>query len=323
MSVVATTTQFKENAHEALTDDRLQGAMSFSRNFVDRRAAAAGTAARVRGAARQRQGDQGSHARPPRPLSRGLRAEGSRERRPSPLRAGRRGGAQDHHRPLQVDGREKRHQGQVDDRRRRSASTTRSRRRASSRSKPTSASTSFNCAAKRPPTSSRPAIHLTAKDVEQEFRKAHGDLLPERSLAEPEQLLAEARAGAAGQIPGRRRRDHGRELPDRRNRNLDHRHQRRQRRPDANPARGAHRHRLARENRADAGGRCTAPARAGALGDRAGRLGLYDALDRAAPAGRSGRSQGLSCRAFSTTAAHRCWAASSRTCCAASAAAPA
>ena len=38
-----------------------------------------------------------------------------------------------------------------------------------------------------------PAIHLRAKDVEQEFRKAHGDLLPERSLAEPEQLLAEAR----------------------------------------------------------------------------------------------------------------------------------
>ena len=38
-----------------------------------------------------------------------------------------------------------------------------------------------------------PAIHLTAKDVEQEFRKAHRDLPPDRSLAEPEQLLAEAR----------------------------------------------------------------------------------------------------------------------------------
>ena len=41
MSVVATSTQFKENAHEALADARLQEAMSFSRNFVDRRAAAA------------------------------------------------------------------------------------------------------------------------------------------------------------------------------------------------------------------------------------------------------------------------------------------
>jgi len=38
-----------------------------------------------------------------------------------------------------------------------------------------------------------PAIHLTAKDVEQEFRKAHRDLPPDRSLAEPEQLLSEAR----------------------------------------------------------------------------------------------------------------------------------
>ena len=41
MSVVATSTQFKDNAHEALTNDRLQTAMSFSRNFVNRRAAAA------------------------------------------------------------------------------------------------------------------------------------------------------------------------------------------------------------------------------------------------------------------------------------------
>ena len=41
MSGVATSSQFKENAHDALTDARLQGAMSFSRNFVGRRAAAA------------------------------------------------------------------------------------------------------------------------------------------------------------------------------------------------------------------------------------------------------------------------------------------
>ena len=38
-----------------------------------------------------------------------------------------------------------------------------------------------------------PAIHLLAKDVEQEFRKAHRDLPADRSLAEPEQLVAEAR----------------------------------------------------------------------------------------------------------------------------------
>ncbi len=34
MSVVATSAHFKENAHEALSDARLQSAMSFSRNFV-------------------------------------------------------------------------------------------------------------------------------------------------------------------------------------------------------------------------------------------------------------------------------------------------
>jgi L-lactate dehydrogenase complex protein LldF len=38
-----------------------------------------------------------------------------------------------------------------------------------------------------------PAIHLRAKDVEQEFRKAHRDLPPDRSLAEPAQLVGEAR----------------------------------------------------------------------------------------------------------------------------------
>src|SRR6202041_3906320 len=38
-----------------------------------------------------------------------------------------------------------------------------------------------------------PAIHLTARDVEQEFRKAHRDRPADRNLAEPEQLLAEAR----------------------------------------------------------------------------------------------------------------------------------
>ena len=40
MTVVATSAKFKDNAHEALTDARLQGALSFSRNFVVRRAAA-------------------------------------------------------------------------------------------------------------------------------------------------------------------------------------------------------------------------------------------------------------------------------------------
>ena len=38
-----------------------------------------------------------------------------------------------------------------------------------------------------------PAIHVTAKDVEAEFRKAHRDLPQNRDLSEPESLLSEAR----------------------------------------------------------------------------------------------------------------------------------
>jgi L-lactate dehydrogenase complex protein LldF len=39
-----------------------------------------------------------------------------------------------------------------------------------------------------------PAIHLTKRDIEQDFRRAHRDLPPDRDLSEPEQLLSEARA---------------------------------------------------------------------------------------------------------------------------------
>jgi L-lactate dehydrogenase complex protein LldF len=39
-----------------------------------------------------------------------------------------------------------------------------------------------------------PAIHVTKRDVEQDFRRVHRDLPPDRDLSEPEQLLAEARA---------------------------------------------------------------------------------------------------------------------------------
>ena len=38
-----------------------------------------------------------------------------------------------------------------------------------------------------------PAIHLTKRDVEQDFRKAHRDLPASRDLSQPEQLLGEAR----------------------------------------------------------------------------------------------------------------------------------
>ncbi|MBV8661798.1 MAG: iron-sulfur cluster-binding protein [Hyphomicrobiales bacterium] len=41
MTVVATTPRFKDNVHEAIHDQRLQGALSHARNFIGRRAAAA------------------------------------------------------------------------------------------------------------------------------------------------------------------------------------------------------------------------------------------------------------------------------------------
>ncbi len=41
MTAIATTPAFKENAHEALHDARLQGALVHARNFMGRRAAAA------------------------------------------------------------------------------------------------------------------------------------------------------------------------------------------------------------------------------------------------------------------------------------------
>ncbi len=39
-----------------------------------------------------------------------------------------------------------------------------------------------------------PAIHVTARDVEEDFRMAHRQLSPERGLTQPEQLLGEARS---------------------------------------------------------------------------------------------------------------------------------
>ena len=39
-----------------------------------------------------------------------------------------------------------------------------------------------------------PAIHVTRDDIEADFRRAHRDLAPDRDLSQPEQLLSEARA---------------------------------------------------------------------------------------------------------------------------------
>ena len=45
-----------------------------------------------------------------------------------------------------------------------------------------------------------PAIHVTRDDIEADFRKAHLNLPPERDLTQPEQLLAEARSVLRGKF---------------------------------------------------------------------------------------------------------------------------
>ena len=195
MSVVATSASFKENAHEALADARLQGALAFVRQSsspgAPRPSQRLPEFEALRDSARAIKDHTLAHLDL---LSRGLRGARSDA-----------SGGQVHYahdaeeaRAIIVDlckslGAKTRHQGQVDDRRGDRPQRTLWRRRASSRSRPTSASTSSSCAARPPSHIIAPAIHLTGEDVEQEFRKAHRDLPPDRDLAEPEQLLAEAR----------------------------------------------------------------------------------------------------------------------------------
>ena len=125
---------------------------------------------------------------------------------------------------------------------------------------------------------------------------------PSRPRARPRPVAARAIAqrGArdpARQLPVRRHRRDRRQFPDRRDRDVDHRHQRRQRRSDPDPAQGPRRHRLARKDHADAERRGANAARARPFGDRPGHVGLHDAVDRPAPTGRSRRAGRISRRA--------------------------
>jgi L-lactate dehydrogenase complex protein LldF len=192
MSVVATTTQFKENAHEALTNDRLQKAMSFSHNFVNRRAAAAARLPEfeaLRDSAKAIKDHTLAH------LDLYLEAYEAKVRQ---------SGGQVHY----AQDAEEARQIIIDLCRSMGAkSATKGKSMIAEEIglnnaleaagiEPVETDLGEYIIQLRGETPSHiiaPAIHLTAKDVEQEFRKAHGDLLPERSLAEPEQLLAEAR----------------------------------------------------------------------------------------------------------------------------------
>jgi L-lactate dehydrogenase complex protein LldF len=192
MTVVATTTQFKANAHEALTNERLQGAMSFSRNFVNRRAAAAARLPEfeaLRDSAKAIKDHTLAH------LDLYLEAYEAKVRE---------SGGQVHY---AQDAEEAR---QIIIALCRSMGAKSATKGKSMIAEEIGLNHALEAAGIEPIETDlgeyiiqlrgeapshiiAPAIHLTAKDVEQEFRKAHGDLLPERSLAEPEQLLAEAR----------------------------------------------------------------------------------------------------------------------------------
>ena len=288
MTAVATTPRFKENVHEALTDARLQGALVHARNFSGRRAAAA-------------------------------------ERLPEfeALRDSARA-IKDHtlaHLDLYLEAYERKvvesgghvHYAQDAEEARRiivdlcrslgAKSVTKGKSMVSEEIGLNQALEAAGIEAvetdlgeyiiqlrgETPSHIIAPAIHLTRHDVEQDFRQAHRDLPPDRDLSQPEQLLGEARAvlrakffaadvgvtganfliaetGASVIVTNEGNGDLTQIL-----------------------AEGAYRHRLDREDRADARGRGAAPEGARALGDRPGRFGLYDLLDRPAPPGRSRR----------------------------------
>jgi len=192
MSGVATSAKFKDNAHEALTDARLQGAMAFSRNFVGRRAAAAARLPEfeaLRDSAKAIKDHTLAH------LDLYLEA---------------------YEQKVRASGGEVHYAQDAEEARKiiidlcKSLGAKSVTKGKSMIAEEIALNHALEGAAIEPIETDlgeyiiqlrgeapshiiAPAIHLTAKDIEQEFRKAHGDLLPERSLAEPEQLLAEAR----------------------------------------------------------------------------------------------------------------------------------
>src|SRR6516225_6160188 len=193
MSVIATTPKFKENAHAALSDTRLQGALSFSRNFAVRRAAAADRLPEfeaLRDSARAIKDHTLTH------LDLYLAAYEEKVRE---------SGGHVHY----AEDAEEARRIIIDLCRSFDAkSVTKGK---SMIAEEIGLNDALEAAGMEPVETDlgeyiiqlrheapshiiAPAIHVTKKDVEQEFRKAHRDLPANRDLSEPEALLAEARA---------------------------------------------------------------------------------------------------------------------------------
>ena len=193
MSVIATTPKFKENAHAALTDARLQGALSFSRNFTDRRAAAADRLPEfeaLRDSARAIKDHTLAH------LDLYLAA---------------------HEEKVKESGGFVHYAQDADEARRiivnlcKSFGAKSATKAKSMIAEEIGLNDALEAAGIEPVETDlgeyiiqlrheapshiiAPAIHLTKKDVEEAFRKAHRGLPANRDLSEPEALLAEARA---------------------------------------------------------------------------------------------------------------------------------
>ncbi len=192
MTVVATSSKFKENAHEALNDARLQTAMSFSRNFVARRAASAARLPEfeaLRDSCRAIKDHTLAH------LDLYLEAYEAKVR----ASGGEVHYAQDadEARKIIVDLCKSMDAKSVTKGKSMIAEEIGLNHALEAAGiEPVETDLGEYIIQLRGETPSHilaPAIHLLAKDVEQEFRKAHRDLPPDRSLAEPEQLVAEAR----------------------------------------------------------------------------------------------------------------------------------
>ncbi|CAA9248293.1 MAG: Predicted L-lactate dehydrogenase, Iron-sulfur cluster-binding subunit YkgF, partial [uncultured Acetobacteraceae bacterium] len=251
-----------------------------------------GRPAGVRAAPRHRAGHQEPRPGQPRLLPGALRRRGGAGGRHRPLVLHGRGRAGRHPEDLPRRRRPHRHQGQVDDLR-----GDRGQRPPGSERHPAGGDgprrVHHPAPAGAPLPHHRPRLPPQPRGLgsgvpPQPHRPAQGP-----SLRRAARHHGRGTGQAARPLPGRRRRHHRRQLPDRRDGQQRHRHQRGQRRPDADPAARPHRAGLHREGRADLGGRDLAPAPPRAERHGAGLLRLHHLLHRRAPRGRAGRAGGV------------------------------
>ena len=225
-------------------------------------------------------------------------------RRQGRLRAHCRGGRRELRRDVcRRRGREARGEVEVDgDRGDRPQRRARGRRR-QGRSRPISASTSSSSPASTPCTSSRPRSRRPPRRSPSCSPRVEGEPIAARARGAD----AGRAAPAARDVPGRRRRDHRRELRGLRHRLDLPRHERGQRparlRAAARPRR-ADRHGAARADPRRPRRAAAAAGAAAATGQRA--HDLHDAAHRPAPRGREGRAGRAARRRSSTTGARSC-----------------